>query len=135
MPLTANKERVYGVGDKLGYPVAAATKIYKNAAVGEDEAGYARPLQAGDKFLGFAQDRADNSDGAAGELSTWVKSKGYVELPITDLAITANDRPLVYASDDDTFTLTGTNNSLVGSVAQFLSAGFAVIEFNASLQG
>lgn len=134
MALIANKERVYGVGDKLGYPVAAATKMFKNSAVGEDEAGYARPLQAGDKFLGFAQDQVDNSDGAAGEMNAWVKSKGYVELPIAALDITANDRPLVYASDDDTFTLTDTDNSLVGSVAQFITTGFAMVEFDASLR-
>ena len=61
------------------------------------------------------------------------KRKGEVQLPISSIAITANDRPLVYASDDDTFTLTGTSNSLIGTVARWVETGIAVVEFDAAL--
>jgi hypothetical protein len=53
-------------------------------------------------------------------------------LPISGLAITANDRPLVYASDDDTFTLTAGSNSLIGTVHRWVSTGVAMVEFDAN---
>jgi hypothetical protein len=131
--LAANKPRPYEIGDKQEYPVIAADIIYEGAAVGEDGNGYARPLQAGDKFLGFADRQADNSTGAAGDVRVLVRRRGEVELQVTDVAdVTANDRPLVYASDDDTFTLTAAGNSVIGSVARFVSAGVAVVEFDAA---
>jgi hypothetical protein len=39
----------------------------------------------------------------------------------------------VYASDDDTFTLTGEGNSLIGTVARWVETGIAVVEFDAAL--
>jgi hypothetical protein len=131
--LAANKLRDYQMGDKEEYPVIAADIIYQGAAVGENGSGYARPLVAGDPFLGFAEAIADNSGGAAGAINVNVKKKGNIVLPISGLAITANDRPAVYASDDDTFTLTATSNSLIGYVSRWISTGVAVVEFDAGL--
>ena len=54
-------------------------------------------------------------------------------LAISALAITANDRPAVYASDDNTFTLTATSNSLIGFVSRWIATGSAVVEFDAAL--
>lgn len=115
------------------YPVVATDIIYRGAAVGENGSGYARPLVAADPFLGFAVAKADNAAGAAGAINVTVEQKGFVTLPISALAITANDRPAVYASDDDTFTLTPTSNSLIGYVSRWVSTGIAVVEFDASL--
>lgn len=131
--LAANKPRAYEIGDKQEYPVVATDIIYEGAAVGENGSGYARPLVAGDRFLGFAERKADNAAGAAGAVRVLVKRKGEVQLPIASIAITANDRPLVYASDDDTFTLTDTSNSLIGTVARWVETGIAVVEFDAAL--
>lgn len=131
--LADNTVRTFGVADILGYPVIAADIIYEGAAVGENASGYARPLAAGDPFLGFATEKVDNSSGAAGALDILVKSKGYVKLPITSIAITANDRPAVYASDDNAFTLTKGSNSLIGYVAQWVSTGYAIVEFDAAM--
>lgn len=131
--LAANKLRDYQLGDKEEYPVIADDIIYQGAAVGENASGYARPLQAGDPFLGFAEAIADNSGGVAGEVTVNVKKKGNVVLPISGIAITANDRPAVYASDDDTFTLTASTNSLIGYVSRWVSSGVAVVEFDAAL--
>ena len=131
--LAANANRVYGLGDRLEYPVIASDIIFEGAAVGENGSGYARPLQAADPFLGFAEAKADNSAGAAGAVNVRVKSRGYIKLAISAIAITANDRPAVYASDDDTFTLTSTSNTLIGYVAQWLSTGYAIVEFDAAL--
>lgn len=134
--LAANKTRVYSyAGDPIReeYPVIATDIIYQGAAVGENASGYSRPLVAGDVFQGFASAKADNSAGAAGDLRVTVEQKGFVTLPIASIAVTANDRPAVYASDDDTFTLTATSNSLIGYVSRWVSTGIAVVEFDAAL--
>ncbi|AWI57179.1 hypothetical protein [Sinorhizobium fredii] len=131
--LAANKQRDYQMGDKEEYPVVAADIIYQGAAVGENASGYARPLVAADPFLGFAEAIADNSAGAAGAITVNVKKRGNIVLPISGLAITANDRPAVYASDDDTFTLTATSNTLIGYVSRWVATGLAVVEFDAAL--
>lgn len=131
--LTDDKPRDYSLGDAEEYPVIADDIIYQGAAVGEDTNGYSRPLQAGDVFQGFALEHADNTGGAAGARRVTVRQRGRIRLPIAALAITANDRPAVYASDDDTFTLTATSNSLIGYVSRWDSTGMAVVEFDAAL--
>lgn len=131
--LAANKLRDYQMGDKEEYPAVAADIVYQGAAVGENGSGYARPLVAGDPFLGFCEAIADNSGGAAGAINVNVKKRGNIVLPISSLAITANDRPVVFASDDDTFTLTATNNSPIGRVSRWISTGLAVVEFDADM--
>lgn len=132
--LATDKPRPYELGTIQEYPVIAADIIYEGAAVGENASGYARPLQAGDVFLGFAESRADNSTGAAGDKTVRVRRRGQVELPVAGAtAITANDQPLVYASDDDTFTLTASTNSIIGRVSRWVASGVCVVEFDAGL--
>lgn len=131
--LAVNKTRDYQLGDNEEYPVIASDIIYQGAAVGENGSGYSRPLVAGDPFQGFAISKADNSLGAAGAINVNVRARGRIILPISSLAITANDRPAVYASDDDTFTLTASTNTLIGYVSRWISTGLAVVEFDAAL--
>lgn len=134
--LAKDKVRVYffaGNPIREEYPVIGADIIHRGAAVGENAAGYSRPLVAGDVFQGFSVAKADNSNGAAGDIRVTVEQKGFVELPISAAAITTNDRAPVYASDDDTFTLTPTSNSLIGYVSRWVSTGIAVVEFDAAL--
>lgn len=131
--LAANKLRDYQLGDKEEYPVIAADIIYQGAAVGENGSGYARPLVAGDPFMGFAEAKADNSGGSAGAINVNVKKRGNIVLPISGIGITANDRPVVYAADDDTFTLTASTNTPIGHVSRWISTGLAVVEFDAAL--
>lgn len=131
--LSANKVREHQMGDEEEYPVIASDIIYQGAAVGENGSGYSRPLQAGDPFQGFAIAQADNSAGAAGAVGVNVRARGRIVLPISGVAITANDRPAVYASDDDTFTLTAGANSLIGYVSRWISSGVAVVEYDAAI--
>lgn len=133
--LAADTPRDYQLGDHEEYPVIAADIIYEGAAVGENGSGYARPLQAGDRFLGFALEQCDNSAGSAGDKRVRVVTRGRAVLTIASLAITANDRPAAYASDDDTFTLTSTSNSLIGYVSRWVSTGVGVVEFDAGMVG
>lgn len=129
--LAADSLRAFQLGEIEEYPVVASDIIYQGAAVGENDSGYAQPLVAGKAFLGFAESRADNSAGAAGAINVRVKTRGRVVLPISSIAITANDRPVVYASDDDTFTLTASTNTPIGYVSRWIETGSAVVEFDA----
>lgn len=132
MALAADTPRVYAVGEIETYPVAASVTIYEGSAVGENGSGYARPLVAADPFLGFAV-RSIAGGASAGLNNIDVKSRGRIQLAISSLAITANDRPAVYASDDGTFTLTATSNSQIGFVSRWVETGVAIVEFDAAL--
>lgn len=132
--LAANKPRAYELGSIQEYPMVGTDIIYEGAAVGENGAGFARPLVAGDPFLGFAESIVDNSAGAAGDRRVRVKRWGQVQLPVVGAnAVTANDGPLVYASDDDTFTLTAGANSPIGRVSRWVESGVCVVEFDAAM--
>jgi hypothetical protein len=131
--LAANAIRDFQLGDNEEYPVIASDIIYQGAAVGENAAGYARPLVAGDAFLGFALGPVDNSAGSAGELNVTVRTRGRVRLTVDGAtAITANDRPIVYASDDDTFTLTASTNTPIGRISRWIASTDVVVEFDAA---
>lgn len=131
--LATDSVRDFQLGEFEDYPVVASDIIYEGAAVGENGSGYARPLQAGDAFLGFAYRQVDNSTGSAGDVNVKVRTRGRVKLNVASLAVTDNDRPPVYASDDDTFTKVSTSNSLVGYVSRFISSGVGIVEFDAAL--
>ncbi len=130
--LIADSSRDFQIGDKEDYPVVANDIIYEGAAVGENAAGYSRPLVAADPFQGFAVSKADNATGIAGDVSVTVKTRGRVRLTVAGAtAITANDRPAVYASDDDAFTLTATGNSKIGNVSRWIASTDCIVEFDA----
>lgn len=115
--------------DTNALPVASKAKIFGGALVGLTETGYARPLQAGDPGAGFATDGVDNSDGADGAALVTVKSRGKVCLYISGLTV-ADIGKNVYASDDNTFTLTATDNSLIGKLVRIEEAGNGIVAFD-----
>jgi len=128
--LAGDQPREYYQGDFYNFPVIATDIIYQGAAVGDNGAGYARPLVAGDPFRGFADNKADNSTGLAGAKTVRTRTRGNIQLEIAALAITDVGKS-VYASDDNTFTLTATANSKIGTVSSWVSAGLGVIDFTA----
>jgi predicted RecA/RadA family phage recombinase len=133
--LSANKPRAYEQGNRNELLMIASDIIYEGAAVGiVSGSGHARPLAAGDKFAGFAEATADNSAGAAAAKSVRVIANGLIQLPVGSVAITDIGKA-VYASDDDTFTLTATSNSYVGRVHRHVSSGVAVVAFDANPAG
>lgn len=130
--LAANKPRAYELGERNHLPVIASDIIYEGAAVGlVDASGHARPLNAADRFVGFAVAKADNSAGAAAAINVEVVSAGEIELTVSDAVIT-DVGMAVYASDDDTFTMNPADGAFVGFVKRFVSAGVAVVEFDPS---
>lgn len=128
--LAVDTPREYELGDLNEYGVIANGIIYEGAAVGENGLGYARPLQAGDKFLGFAEQHIDNHTGAVGDKRVRVKTSGKVKLNISGVAITDIGKS-VFAADDNTFTLTQTSNSYIGKVCRFESSGVCMVVFEA----
>ena len=131
--LAINKPRAYELGNRNNFPVIASDIIYEGAAVGiVDATGHARPLTAADRFGGFAEAKADNSLGAAAAIMVAVIKSGEIELPVTGAVITDVGQP-VYATDDDTFTFLPVGGVFVGMVKRFVSAGVAVVEFNAGI--
>lgn len=131
--LAANKPRAYELGERNHLPVIASDIIYEGAAVGVvDASGHARPLNAADRFAGFAVAKADNSAGAAAAIYVEVVKSGEIEIAVTGAVITDAGQP-VYASDDDTFTFNPADGAFIGFVKRFVSSGVAVVEFNAGV--
>jgi len=102
------------------FPVVAADIIYEGAAVGDNASGYARPLVAADPFWGFATRKADNSAGAAGDINVNCRERGYVVLPVVGVTGVGDVGDTVYASDDNTFTLTAGANTDIGKVDRYI---------------
>jgi len=129
--LAADKARNFELGDLQDLPMIASDIIYEGAAVGDNGSGLARPLVAADPFLGFAERTADNSAGAASALRVRVRTRGQVQLAVTGAASAADVSETVYASDDDTFTLTAGSNTAIGKVSRWVSGTTCIVAFEA----
>jgi len=127
--LAAGQPRDFYQGDFHDFPVIATDIIYQGAAVGDNGSGYARPLVAGDPFRGFADYEANNAAGAAGDIVVRCRTQGHIKLAITSLAITDVGKD-VYASDDNTFTLTQGSNTRIGHVVGWIATGYGLVKFN-----
>lgn len=132
--LAINKARAFELGDIQQLPVVAADVIYEGAAVGDNGSGLARPLVAADPFLGFAESKVDNSEGAAGALTVRIRTRGQVVVPVTGATGPGDVGEAVYASDDDTFTLTAGGNSAVGKVSRWEAGTNCVVAFEGAPQ-
>jgi hypothetical protein len=115
--LSADKVRIYQAtadSDFNDLDVAATTTIYKGSAVGLTS-GYCRQLVAADVFVGFAEEKVDNSAGSAGDKKVSLRRRGFVNGTIGSIAVT-DIGSAVSMSDGDTFTLTTLSNSSIGYV-------------------
>lgn len=129
--LAANSPRAFEIGNRNEIPVIASDIIYEGGAVGiVDASGHARPLNAADRFAGFAEAKADNSAGAAAAINVRIIESGKVELSVSGAVITDVGQP-VYATDDDTFVFLPTGAAFVGYVHRFVSSGVVVVAFDA----
>lgn len=127
MALTANRELDRYVDQELRrYAVATGVHVYKGGFVGLNTSGYARPLSAGDRCVGIAYEEANNAAGADGALYVRVFTIGDFPHALTGVALTDIGRP-VYASADDTLTLTAAGNSPVGWVVDRPAADTAIV--------
>ena len=127
--LAADSNRVYELGDINQVPVKGSSIIYQGSAVGGDSSGYARSIQNGDKFLGFADEHIDNSDGGDGIKAVRVRKRGSILLDIYEIALGDIGRS-VYATDDNTFTLSSANAVYIGQISRIDSSDLALVEFD-----
>ncbi|QDU03136.1 hypothetical protein V6x_28480 [Gimesia chilikensis] len=115
------------IGEKVAYPVLAATLIYQGSAVGLTAAGYARPYQLGDRFIGHTPEGMNNSNGASGDVSVTVfRGQYYMLLNLSGVAITdAAIRASVYVQDSGTYSLRV--GFKIGEVVHYRESGYALV--------
>lgn len=131
--LIANEPRAYATDpvSRNDLPMIASDIIYEGAAVGDDGSGLARPLVAADPFLGFASRKADNSAGVASAEDVKVYDHGTVQLSVTGVSSADDVNETVYATDDNTFTLTASGASSIGKVLKWVSGTTCLVYFEA----
>ncbi len=130
MALSANQEVDHFIDQELrSFQVAAAAHVYKGGYVGLTAAGHARPLVAGDPFIGIAYEEMDNTSGLAGALSVRVYTLGDFGVPLAGSAVADIGRA-VFASADDALTFTGNANSYVGVVEDVITAGEIILRID-----
>jgi hypothetical protein len=129
--LADNKVRTYESEDYNDLPVIDSEIVYEGSAVGENGSGYFRPLVAGDDFAGFSIRKVDNADGEAGDKRVKVLQRGKIILDVTGVSAVTDEGSTVYASDDNTFTLTASNYSSIGKIVRWISGTKCVVYFEA----
>lgn len=127
--LATDSNRIYELGDINQVPVKGSSIIYQGAAVGGHSSGYARSIANGDKFLGFADEHIDNSGGGDGLKTVRVRKRGAILLDISGVAL-GDIGKSVYATDDNTFTLSDTSAVYIGQISRIDSSGVALVEFD-----
>ena len=129
--LTKDVARDYELGDINEIPVLGGELLYQGAAIGlEVASGYARSLLPTDKFLGFAEDIIDASSLTDGEKNVRVKKRGSIVLEITGITLVDVGKA-VYATDDNTFTLSNTGSVYIGQISRFEGDEKVVVDFDA----
>jgi len=116
-------------GDMGSIPIIANDIVYEGAMVGDNAAGYGRPLVAGDKFQGHSIDRVDNTGGAAGDKD--IKHyTGKYRMVVSLVGLITDVGQPVYASDDAVVTFDPAGNSYVGKISRYESATKMEVEFD-----
>lgn len=121
--LTSDIQRIEKEGRLQAMPVAVA-KIYKNAILMRNPAGYVQPAAslASAVFAGVAYESKDNSNGAAGDISIRVETQRAFEFDGAGFT-QADLLKEVYAADDNTVQIAaGTNLVKVGKIIEVISA-------------
>lgn len=126
--LAADSPRTEVMGDLNGIGIIAADTVFEGAMVGDNGAGYGRPLVAGDKFLGHSLEQVANESGAAGDKNIRLRTGKYRQVCSLVGLITDVGQP-VYASDDAVLTFDPSGNSYVGKISRYESATKMEVEF------
>lgn len=106
----------------FAYKVRAATKIFEGGMVGVDAAGNLVPVNTAAAlavaFVGMASRTYDNSANGSASADKVEAMRGTYQITVP-AATSANINAAVYATDDNTFTLTASTNLQVGTIAGF----------------
>lgn len=138
--LTTNTPRAESINSRMSeYGVAASQHIYRGSFVGLNPAGYLKTFVPGDLFVGIAEEEFDNSGSSstAGGVASpgtgtgrslckvWIG--GDYQLTLSSVALTDVGRP-VYATDDNTLSLTGHPDAYVGRVLRYVSSNTCIVQ-------
>lgn len=127
MALSANRDVDHYIDQELrSLQVATGVHIFKGALVGLSAGGHARPLSAGDLFVGIAYEETDNTGGSDGDQSVRVYTLGDFGHSLGGAGV-SNIGNAVYASADDTLTFTPTSNSYVGTAIDVPTNGEIIL--------
>lgn len=108
------------------FRVPVATTVYLGQFLGRNAStGYARPLVAGDQFLGVVED-LDPFFVTDSDKGVRAVTDGMVEIPFA--AALADVGKSVYASDDNTATFTSGSNSYVGHVRNVIVGKALIVQ-------
>lgn len=128
MAATGNAILELEIGDRNEAPVAADKRLYRGSMAFADADGRATNV-LGAKFLGHVAAEANNTAGGAGAINVLLHAGRYrAQVAITGVALTDRGKQ-VYASDNNTYTLTAGSNTLVGRVVRYVGANTALVEF------
>lgn len=115
--------------DQFDFPVAAATKVLAGTIVMLNSSGYAKPgtTATDEKAVGIAEATADNSSGAAGDVSVPVRRGTFLlaNSASTDEITNADYGSTCYVVDNQTVAKTHATNtrSAAGIVRGVTGAG------------
>lgn len=125
----------FGPDVEAAYDVVNADICYQGGFAGLSS-GNARPLNAGDSFLGVFKERIDNSGGAAGAERILVITEGVLkEVAVAGATGKTNINAQVYAPDDNpaSLTLTIGSNTCIGHIQSYNpTSGKFDVKFRAS---
>lgn len=131
MALSADTPRTYELGDINELTVDTGVTIYEGAFVfakkADGTAVVASPAISTHVFAGIA------IQGATAGNKIRVKDRGKVRMPITG-ASAASVGAIVYASADDTLTLTASTNVPVGYVHRHVTSTTCIVEFRSTAE-
>ena len=132
MALAINTPRGYELGETgtNELPIKAAVHVFEGSGCSIN-AGFVGPLVAAEPFSGFAEHGFDNTAGAAGARNIRLRSRGRVKANVVGVTGITNVGTAVYMSDDNTFTLTGAGNTLIGKVWRHIAATHCIVDFKA----
>lgn len=122
MALSADQPRNYARRGDEADAAAQVDVAYAGGALTYDSNGDVGPLLTSENFAGFAVKQTDNSAGSAGDKTVRYLSEGLIELSVVGLNDAADLAAAVYATDDNTFTLTASGALQIGKVHQVTDA-------------
>lgn len=111
----------FGPDVEAAYDVVNADICYQGGFAGLS-AGNARPLTAGDAFLGVFKERIDNASGAAGAERIGVVTEGVLkEVAVAGASAKTDINKQVYATNDNPadITLTIGSNTCIGHIQSY----------------
>lgn len=130
MALTANSLKIHKGNTIVSMPVAGSTTIYRMGLVCANASGLAVPADdaANYKFMGVAEEAADNSAGASGDIRVRLMRDVVLPLKITG-ATQADIGKVVYCTDDETCQIAAPTNAVkVGEIVEVVSATEVLVD-------